>query len=277
MWDSLILMVMALVVFGPRRLPQIGRQIGKLMYEFRKASNDFKFQMEEELRNAEEADRRKREDERLRALTPAATATTQGTDLVSPEASAGTPGPVAPGASEPQALDAQVPVPSPYPSEELYPSSLAPAVTQATPAEATAPEASPQAYQGPYPQIQPPTTGEPVPAAWPSIPETPVEIPAPIEEERTPSASDIAYAEARAEAYREAEARVEAARARAEALAKAGAAKAQAAAVAAAEAASAEAAHKVPTEAAGKVHAQAVSEASAAPEQRSTKPVKDNG
>ncbi len=54
MADSLILMVLALVVFGPRRLPQIGRQIGKLMYEFRKASNDFKFQMEEELRNAED-------------------------------------------------------------------------------------------------------------------------------------------------------------------------------------------------------------------------------
>jgi sec-independent protein translocase protein TatB len=69
MADSLILMVMALVVFGPRRLPQIGRQIGKLMYEFRKASNDFKFQMEEELRNSEEADRRKKEEaERQRAL-----------------------------------------------------------------------------------------------------------------------------------------------------------------------------------------------------------------
>jgi sec-independent protein translocase protein TatB len=66
--DSLILMVLALVVFGPRRLPQIGRQIGKLMYEFRKASNDFKFQMEEELRSAEEADRRKKEDERRAAL-----------------------------------------------------------------------------------------------------------------------------------------------------------------------------------------------------------------
>ena len=63
MADSLILMVLALVVFGPRRLPQIGRQIGKLMYEFRKASNDFKFQMEEELRLAEEEDRRKKEEE----------------------------------------------------------------------------------------------------------------------------------------------------------------------------------------------------------------------
>lgn len=72
MADTLILMVLALVVFGPRRLPQIGRQIGKLMYEFRKASNDFKFQMEEELRLSEEADRRKKEEEerqRLAALS----------------------------------------------------------------------------------------------------------------------------------------------------------------------------------------------------------------
>lgn len=68
MADSLILMVLALVVFGPRRLPQIGRQIGKLMFEFRKASNDFKFQMEEELRISEEADRRKKEEEQRKAL-----------------------------------------------------------------------------------------------------------------------------------------------------------------------------------------------------------------
>src|ERR1700728_2685545 len=70
MGDTLLLMVIALVVLGPRRLPQIGRQIGKLMYEFRKASNDFKFQMEEELRQSEEADRRKKEEEeRQKALT----------------------------------------------------------------------------------------------------------------------------------------------------------------------------------------------------------------
>jgi sec-independent protein translocase protein TatB len=73
MADSLILMVLALVVFGPRRLPQIGRQIGKLMYEFRKASNDFKFQMEEELRVAEEADRRKKEEAQRLQLTASQT------------------------------------------------------------------------------------------------------------------------------------------------------------------------------------------------------------
>ena len=81
MWDTMLLMVLALVVFGPRRLPMIGRQLGKLMYEFRKASNDFKFQMEEELRNAEEADRRrKEEEERKRAIAAAPPATAIGAD-----------------------------------------------------------------------------------------------------------------------------------------------------------------------------------------------------
>jgi sec-independent protein translocase protein TatB len=56
----MFLMLLALIVFGPRRLPEIGRQIGKLMYEFRKVSNDFKFQMEEELRASEEAARKEK-------------------------------------------------------------------------------------------------------------------------------------------------------------------------------------------------------------------------
>jgi sec-independent protein translocase protein TatB len=58
--DTMLLMLLALVVFGPRRLPEIGRQIGKLMYEFRKVSNEFKFQMEEELRASEEAERQRK-------------------------------------------------------------------------------------------------------------------------------------------------------------------------------------------------------------------------
>jgi len=55
--DTLFLVVLALIVFGPKKLPEISRQIGKLLYEFRKASNDFKFQIEEELRSAEQAER----------------------------------------------------------------------------------------------------------------------------------------------------------------------------------------------------------------------------
>ena len=135
MADSLILMVLALVVFGPRRLPQIGRQIGKLMYEFRKASNDFKFQMEEELRSAEDADRRKKDEERLRALALAAPAQ----PAVAIEASV----PAVPATAE-----------SPYPEEVVYPSAIAPT------AEAAVEET--------YPRIQQPSTGEQVQAARPT-------------------------------------------------------------------------------------------------------------
>ena len=136
MADSLILMVMALVVFGPRRLPQIGRQIGKLMYEFRKASNDFKFQMEEELRNSEDADRRKKEEERLAALAASA--------------------PV-PKLSAPEAMAGLIPA-----------ESLADAPETTVP-EAAAEVAEPAAEQAPaeetYPRIMPPSTGEQVPAS----------------------------------------------------------------------------------------------------------------
>ncbi len=146
--DSLILMVLALVVFGPRRLPQIGRQIGKLMYEFRKASNDFKYQMEEELRSAEEADRRKKEEERLRALALAAPAPTAAdTDSQVSEARPGAPSLLAvPAASE-------SPYPNSYPEQAAYPQPIAPI------AEAPVEEK--------YPRILPPSTGEPVPAARP--------------------------------------------------------------------------------------------------------------
>jgi sec-independent protein translocase protein TatB len=162
MWDSLILMVMALVVFGPRRLPEIARQVGKLMYEVRKASNDFKFQMEDELRKAEEEERRKKEEERVAALALAAPAPTPAPEvpaLQTVEASA----PAA--ATDSQAYDWKpydelsrvsdaIPIQSPYPGEGVYPPVINPA------AEAPA--------EVPYPQIQLPSTGIPVEANWES-------------------------------------------------------------------------------------------------------------
>ena len=39
----------ALIVFGPRKLPEIGKSLGKMMAEFRKASNDFKQTIESEV------------------------------------------------------------------------------------------------------------------------------------------------------------------------------------------------------------------------------------
>jgi sec-independent protein translocase protein TatB len=149
MADSLILMVMALVVFGPRRLPQIGRQIGKLMYEFRKASNDFKFQMEEELRSAEEADRRKKEEERLNTLTTQVEKLTA--EVEKPKLSA------------PEAVAHLVP---PETVEAVLPSDFPPSPDDGViPVAATA--APTPVVEETTPRILPPSTGEQVFATRP--------------------------------------------------------------------------------------------------------------
>ena len=57
--DTIFIFGLALVIFGPKKLPEIGRQLGKLVLEFRRASNEFKMQIEEELRAAEQADHQK--------------------------------------------------------------------------------------------------------------------------------------------------------------------------------------------------------------------------
>ncbi len=57
--DSAVIFIIALLLFGPKKLPELARQLGKLMGEFRRASNDFRMQMEDELRVAEQADRQK--------------------------------------------------------------------------------------------------------------------------------------------------------------------------------------------------------------------------
>ena len=164
MADTLILMVLALVVFGPRRLPQIGRQIGKLMYEFRKASNDFKFQMEEELRKSEEADRRKKEEERQSALVAAPPDLQVGQPVDSAASSA----PTSPSSSP------ESPTASPYPGESTYPD-IAASNTQPEDLTAAAVEAArlrlnPSIEPGIEPRIQPPSTGEVVAAERPGAP-----------------------------------------------------------------------------------------------------------
>jgi len=61
--DSIVIFLLALVLFGPKKLPEIGRQIGKLLAEFRRASNDFKMQIDEELRAMEQQERQKKLEE----------------------------------------------------------------------------------------------------------------------------------------------------------------------------------------------------------------------
>ena len=49
--ELLFIMLLALLVFGPRRLPEIGRTIGRALGEFRRATTDLKRSMDVELRS----------------------------------------------------------------------------------------------------------------------------------------------------------------------------------------------------------------------------------
>jgi sec-independent protein translocase protein TatA len=52
--ELIIIFVIALVIFGPRKLPELGRSLGKSIAEFKRASNELKNTLEEEIRMDEE-------------------------------------------------------------------------------------------------------------------------------------------------------------------------------------------------------------------------------
>ena len=47
--EILVIMVIALLIFGPRKLPELGKSIGRGLSEFKRASNDLKRSLEDEL------------------------------------------------------------------------------------------------------------------------------------------------------------------------------------------------------------------------------------
>jgi len=47
--ELILIFIVALIVFGPKRLPEIGRTLGKAMGEFKKATDDFKNTIEREV------------------------------------------------------------------------------------------------------------------------------------------------------------------------------------------------------------------------------------
>jgi sec-independent protein translocase protein TatA len=52
--ELIVIFVVALIVFGPRKLPELGKSLGKGLAEFRKASHELKSTIEEQVRNIEE-------------------------------------------------------------------------------------------------------------------------------------------------------------------------------------------------------------------------------
>ena len=69
--EVIVIFVLALLVFGPRKLPEIGRTIGRTLAEFRKATQDFKVSLEREV-DLEEVKNTRREIEQTVAFDPPA-------------------------------------------------------------------------------------------------------------------------------------------------------------------------------------------------------------
>ena len=56
--ELIIILVIALIIFGPRKLPELGRSLGRSIGEFKKASNELRSTLEEEIRIEEQRDQR---------------------------------------------------------------------------------------------------------------------------------------------------------------------------------------------------------------------------
>jgi sec-independent protein translocase protein TatB len=155
--DSIVLFILALLLFGPKRLPKLARELGKWIGEFRRASNEFKMQMDEELRLSEQSDRQKQ----ITAMEAAAPITPPLPDAEHPHL----PGPALEANSA--ALEAEpAPEPAPAPAYEMVDGVRTPVLPIATSGELS---------------IMPPATGLPsarngnsaLGGLLDSIPETP--------------------------------------------------------------------------------------------------------
>jgi sec-independent protein translocase protein TatB len=115
--EMVFIFVLALIIFGPKKLPEIGRQIGKALNEFKRASDEFKAQIQTEISNLEV------ENQRQTILPPSlppvgSVAASGGPELTAvPE-----PG----GVHEPAAALEPTPLPEPTSAPELSPASKAP-------------------------------------------------------------------------------------------------------------------------------------------------------
>jgi sec-independent protein translocase protein TatA len=147
--ELMVIFVIALIVIGPAKLPELARSLGKTLAEFKRATDDFKWKMEEEARAVDEKERIAKEvaarEEALKAkaameaaVTSGETATTAG---MTPSETA-SPGPVVAAAQAhpvEQSLDSRLSQVGIAPEQVEPPAD----VTTASPVEVTATPAKP--------------------------------------------------------------------------------------------------------------------------------------
>jgi len=99
--ELIIIFVIALIIFGPRKLPELGRTLGKSLAEFKRATNELKSTLEDEIRLEEQQlQRAEAKTGQASTQTVAAAATTTAAAPAPPTAVATPVTPVAP-AEEP--------------------------------------------------------------------------------------------------------------------------------------------------------------------------------
>lgn len=70
--ELVIILVIALIIFGPRKLPELGRSLGRSIGEFRRASNELKNTLEDEIRLEEQREQRARMEAEQKSAVAAA-------------------------------------------------------------------------------------------------------------------------------------------------------------------------------------------------------------
>ena len=66
----LIILAIALIIFGPQKLPELARTLGKALADFKRAANDFKSSIEEEAQNEEARETALKEAESVKEVPP---------------------------------------------------------------------------------------------------------------------------------------------------------------------------------------------------------------
>jgi len=70
--ELIIIFVIALIIFGPKKLPELGRSLGRSLNEFKRASNELKNTLEEEVRIEEQREQKTAADKTAPAANPGA-------------------------------------------------------------------------------------------------------------------------------------------------------------------------------------------------------------
>ena len=58
--EMIIILVVALIIFGPRKLPELGKSLGRSLNEFKKASNELRNTLEDEIKVEEKKEQREK-------------------------------------------------------------------------------------------------------------------------------------------------------------------------------------------------------------------------